>query len=448
MKRLFLFFVLFLVTTVAFGVDKTFKAASGDLILDASDDVVVTKFLGVGTNEPNAELEVANSGSVWTILNSSGGGNVDTGVELQHANTTKWKLYTYGGLGLDVLYLNSNIANVMSFTQTGKVEINGGGTAPSGFDLKVKSIATTGGGDSNFVMSLYNGSKMLGGFYKSHDSGGILALKKNDGTSNGIWLMGEGNSTITGGNLGVGGAADANFKLFVDNGAGNYGLKVMAGNNGDSNESVFEAWNWQINGSNPQLLFKIRGDGKTGFGTATPTGLVHIKGTDIHQFKLENNNGLKWTMYTDQSNNRLYIVDNDGDHGMYMAMDTTTWVANTSDQRLKGNIRDYPSVLNKLMKLKPRLWDWKIGGKKDDGFVAQEVAEVFPDALVENEIISEKERDFIDGDTKYTYELDFDPLLVKAIQEQQVIIEDQKSKISLMSSWICSQDNAPEKLCN
>lgn len=40
------------------------------------------------------------------------------------------------------------------------------------------------------------------------------------------------------------------------------------------------------------------------------------------------------------------------------------------------------------------------------------------------------------------------PIVMKAIQEQQIIIEKQKSENILMRSWICSQDTAPEALCN
>jgi len=58
MKYLYVIFLFFILSTATFAVDKTYKASSGDLILDASGDVVVNKNLGVGTSNPDNEVEV------------------------------------------------------------------------------------------------------------------------------------------------------------------------------------------------------------------------------------------------------------------------------------------------------------------------------------------------------------------------------------------------------
>jgi len=57
MKHFYLL-ILLLITTISFAVDKTYKASSGDLILDASGDIVVNKNLGIGTNNPDDKIDL------------------------------------------------------------------------------------------------------------------------------------------------------------------------------------------------------------------------------------------------------------------------------------------------------------------------------------------------------------------------------------------------------
>jgi hypothetical protein len=53
----------------------------------------------------------------------------------------------------------------------------------------------------------------------------------------------------------------------------------------------------------------------------------------------------------------------------------------TSDVRLKTNLRNIDDADRIVDALQPRLFDWKAGEKNTYGFVAQEVAEVFPQAV-------------------------------------------------------------------
>ena len=55
----------------------------------------------------------------------------------------------------------------------------------------------------------------------------------------------------------------------------------------------------------------------------------------------------------------------------------------TSDQNLKTNIRDLTDAGALIDRLQPRIFDWKAEGHNQDnaGFIAQEVFEVFPDAV-------------------------------------------------------------------
>ena len=83
------------------------------------------------------------------------------------------------------------------------------------------------------------------------------------------------------------------------------------------------------------------------------------------------------------------------------------------------------------MQLQPRKFDWKKGKGKDvsndRGFIAQEIETVFPD-LIDDWIDPAPE-----GEEPYkAVRADLIPTLVKAIQEQQVIIDDLKSRIKTL----------------
>jgi len=107
---------------------------------------------------------------------------------------------------------------------------------------------------------------------------------------------------------------------------------------------------------------------------------------------------------------------------------TSTSITAISDRRLKENIRDLDDGLNAVMALKPRKFDWKAGRganiKNTRGFIAQEFEQVFPDMI----------REWLDpapeGEEPYkAVNADLIPTLVKAIQEQQALIQSLTDRI-------------------
>lgn len=97
----------------------------------------------------------------------------------------------------------------------------------------------------------------------------------------------------------------------------------------------------------------------------------------------------------------------------------------TSDERFKTDVVDSDKGLKLLLQMRPVNWTWldKINGKKiketGNGFIAQEMFKIYADAVSP-------------GDDTTTWGIDYGklvPVLVKAIQEQQVQIEELKAKI-------------------
>ena len=61
---------------------------------------------------------------------------------------------------------------------------------------------------------------------------------------------------------------------------------------------------------------------------------------------------------------------------------STITYGGTSDYRLKENVQPLTGALEKIAKLKPCSFVWKNTGIQDDGFIAHELQEVHPNAVV------------------------------------------------------------------
>jgi hypothetical protein len=112
---------------------------------------------------------------------------------------------------------------------------------------------------------------------------------------------------------------------------------------------------------------------------------------------------------------------------------TSTTITGISDQRLKENIIDLDDGLQSVLALKPRKFDWKENKGKnikgDRGFIAQEFEQVFPD------MVEEWADKVPEGEKPYkAVNANLIPTLVKAIQEQQTIINDLKARITALES--------------
>ena len=118
--------------------------------------------------------------------------------------------------------------------------------------------------------------------------------------------------------------------------------------------------------------------------------------------------------------------------------DITGELTAASDLRLKENIVDLPTAVEKVKELRPVYYDFKtdefndlnLSEKTRMGFIAQEVEQVFPELISEG-----KEQVQSNGDTfnvKSVNYMDLIPVLTKAIQEQQEQIQALKNQIEML----------------
>ena len=125
----------------------------------------------------------------------------------------------------------------------------------------------------------------------------------------------------------------------------------------------------------------------------------------------------------------VFLNHNSSNVGTITVTSANTAFNTSSDYRLKENITTLENGLDRLNQLKPVKFNWKENGQEDEGFIAHEVDAVFPyavsgekDAVNENGGIQGQQMDY----GRIT------PLLVKAIQEQQTIIDDLKARITTL----------------
>jgi hypothetical protein len=113
----------------------------------------------------------------------------------------------------------------------------------------------------------------------------------------------------------------------------------------------------------------------------------------------------------------------------------TGTLSGPSDEKFKKNISDYNNALENIMKLRPVTYEMKtdeypfMNFKKGTqiGFIAQEMESIFPSLVVSGAHPGENENDpFIEY--KGINYIGLTPILVKALQEQQIMIDSLKSK--------------------
>jgi len=126
----------------------------------------------------------------------------------------------------------------------------------------------------------------------------------------------------------------------------------------------------------------------------------------------------------------FYKGDSQNIQGTISVSTSAVNYTSTSDYRLKENIVPIENGIDRLMQLKPSKFNWIETGNEAEGFIAHELQEIFPDAVT-----GEKDAVYSSTGNIKPQSVDYGritPLLVKALQEQQTLIESLKSRIEIL----------------
>ena len=150
---------------------------------------------------------------------------------------------------------------------------------------------------------------------------------------------------------------------------------------------------------------------------------------------LNNHTPIVCTVASTSSRNQIVFSNNSSNIvGRITTQGSSTSYNTTSDYRLKENVTPITDALSRVNQLKPSRFNFIIEANKTvDGFLAHEVSEIIPEAI-------SGEKDALNEDGTPNYQgIDQSkivPLLTAAIQEQQTIIESQKSLIDGLTTRI------------
>ena len=168
----------------------------------------------------------------------------------------------------------------------------------------------------------------------------------------------------------------------------------------------------------PQIGFK---NATTGSNYSTDGTLMYLGNTSV-DFLINNVESTGTITLLTNNNSRLQALSN-GDIKIYNLGTGTVYSnsgiltnVNPSDKKLKKNIKSINIGLQEILQLNPISFNYKTDNKSDKsryGFIAQEVNEIVP------EIVDKTSNDYLGIKSDNII-----PILTKAIQEQQEMIEE------------------------
>ena len=181
------------------------------------------------------------------------------------------------------------------------------------------------------------------------------------------------------------------------------------------------------NRSNALTMLK---NGNTALGGSNPGNYrLKVIQTEAYGLNLESFNEDDWEWFVNPAGG-LSLYQNAGYRGAFDAT-SGTYTA-TSDARLKTGITALTPVMDKVMQLRPSQYQYKQDerGRQYLGFIAQEVEPLFPELVRRPDPNSERE-------SWYTLDYSgFGIVAIKAIQEQQAVIETQQARIDVLESQL------------
>jgi hypothetical protein len=267
--------------------------------------------------------------------------------------------------------------------------------------------------------------------------------------------------------------AGADARILLSNSTGNIGSLGWANFNSTYALTSLGTTDisFGVNNLSTEIMRLQASTGNVGIGTTAPLHALDVYGLDIavggigysYIFMRANGTdsidmeytGSYWSLFIngngvdyDVANNYFEPYSSNvascGDAGyVWTSVYATNGTIQTSDLRMKKNVQDLNLGLSTIMQLRPVSYEWKDGTGGDNiGFIAQEVEKIVPQAVV-HDYISPTQIAAAKANHKATPEItdpygmkysELIPVLTKAIQQQQQMIDELKQEVEKLKN--------------
>jgi hypothetical protein len=409
---------------------------------------VTTGSVGIGTTIPNSYL------STQLVVSAPSFG----GITIASTNNTNTNYLCFARGTTSILpYMGSvsynHTSDFMAFATSGsermRIDLTGsvgiGTTSPLGI---VEIAGAQAGVSGKNLRISYNGT-----YYAEYTEKSITAFNNEL-----IFGTGTGGTEkmriLSGGNVGIG-TSSPSQKLEVS-GTDNNNLimsTTTTGAGGTIRIQANEAASYLVSNNarplyiqtNSATRMTITSGGDVGIGTASPGCRLEIAGG----YMALNDYALRWRFASDANHATVFTTTYNGPimygysgaalgyqaigviwtstTGAYNYNNSTTW-QQTSDIRIKQNLRPITGALSKICSLNPTHFEYKNKpGKTKTGFIAQEFEQIFEGHVTETDPLPEHQEYFEEGEKIKSIDADLIPYLVKALQELKTEFDEYKT---------------------
>ena len=385
--------------------------------------------VGINTTSPYAiagtNMTMENATDVAFTL---GVGGTRTGQFYASASEVR-----LGAVANVYLRFYTNDTERMRITNSGDVGINSSNTY--GWRTRIVASSTTGSS---------NGMQIIAG---TNSSDGAFSVRNYADNANYLYVRGDGNvgigtsspvSTLhvvgesrvyTGSNLSYWGVDNVNTYAYLGTNSAGFALSLQTG--GTERMRITTGGLVLIGMTSPNAGFQLQVNQAAyfkqclGFGTSTDDRYIGQGNQISGAFQ-----SYDLTIANYASSGRVTITNSST--GVYLPNGSTSW-ATFSDEKLKNINGTIQNAVDKLSTIRAVNYSWKSDStnKENLGLIAQDVEKVFPQVIDKSKSFENNDDETEYLSVRYT---ELIPVLVKAIQEQNQLINELKADIEILKS--------------